>query len=70
MASSRTCRRPSTCAMPSSTNGQIVGSLPTAAGVEVEHFSILLDKGSTLTPCVNSALAAMKDGRHARRNRR
>jgi polar amino acid transport system substrate-binding protein len=40
--------------------GQIVGSLPTAAGAAVEHFSILLDKGSSLTPCVNAALAAMK----------
>lgn len=40
--------------------GQIVGSLPTAPGAAVEHFSILLDKGSALTPCVNTALAAMK----------
>ncbi|HEY8239144.1 MAG TPA: ABC transporter substrate-binding protein [Candidatus Limnocylindrales bacterium] len=42
-------------------NGQIVGSLPSVPGVEVEHFSILLDKGSALTPCVNAALAAMKE---------
>jgi polar amino acid transport system substrate-binding protein len=42
-------------------NGQIVGSLPAVAGVEVEHFSILLDKGSALTPCVNAALASMKE---------
>ncbi len=41
--------------------GQIVGSLPTAPGAAVEHYSILLDKGSTLTPCVNAAIAAMKD---------
>lgn len=41
-------------------NGQIVGSLPAVDGVEVEHFSVLLDKGSALTPCVNAALAAMK----------
>ena len=41
------------------TGGVIVGSLPTA-GSTVEHFSILLDKGSSLTPCVNAALAAMK----------
>lgn len=42
------------------TGGQIVGSLPTAAGAEVEHFSILLDKDSPLTACVNGALAAIK----------
>lgn len=42
------------------TGGQIVGSLPTAPGQAVEHFSILLDKGSSLTPCVNRALAQMK----------
>ena len=40
------------------TGGVIVGSLPTAG--TVEHFSIVLDKGSSLTACVNSALAAMK----------
>ena len=40
------------------TGGTIVGSLPTVG--EVEHFSILLAKNSTLTPCVNQALAAMK----------
>jgi polar amino acid transport system substrate-binding protein len=41
-------------------DGVIVGSLPTPAGAEVEHFSIALDKGSPLTACVNSALAALK----------
>jgi polar amino acid transport system substrate-binding protein len=40
------------------TGGVIVGSLPTAG--QVEHFSIVLDKGSPLTACVNQALAAMK----------
>jgi polar amino acid transport system substrate-binding protein len=40
--------------------GQIVGSLPTAPGATPEHYSILLDKGSKLTPCVNAALAAIK----------
>jgi len=40
-------------------NGTIVGSLPTVG--EVEHFSILLNLGSSLTPCVNAALAAIKD---------
>lgn len=42
-------------------NGQIVGSLPSVPGVEVEHFSILLDKGSALTSCVNGAIAAIKE---------
>jgi polar amino acid transport system substrate-binding protein len=42
------------------TGGQIVGSLPTPAGQTPEHFAILLDKGSSLTPCVNAALARLK----------
>ena len=42
------------------TGGQIVGSLPTAPGQAVEHFSVLLDLGSTLTPCVNRAIATLK----------
>jgi polar amino acid transport system substrate-binding protein len=40
-------------------DGTIVGSLPTVG--EVEHFSILLNLGSSLTPCVNAALAAIRD---------
>ena len=40
------------------TGGVIVGSLPTAGAVE--HFSVLLTKGSPLTSCVNSALGSMK----------
>jgi polar amino acid transport system substrate-binding protein len=40
------------------TGGVIVGSLPTVGNVE--HFSIVLTKGSPLTACVNQALAAMK----------
>jgi polar amino acid transport system substrate-binding protein len=39
------------------TNGKIVGTLPTVG--EVEHFSVVLDKDSPLTDCVNGALAAM-----------
>jgi polar amino acid transport system substrate-binding protein len=39
-------------------NGKIVGTLPTVG--EVEHFSIVLDKDSPLTDCVNEALAALK----------
>ncbi|MDQ2964702.1 MAG: ABC transporter substrate-binding protein [Chloroflexota bacterium] len=38
-------------------NGKIVGTLPTIG--EVEHFSIVLDKGSPLTDCVNQALAQL-----------
>jgi polar amino acid transport system substrate-binding protein len=40
-------------------NGTIVGVLPTVG--EVEHFSVVLPKGSTLTECVNRTLKAMKD---------
>jgi polar amino acid transport system substrate-binding protein len=39
-------------------NGKIVGSLPTVG--EVEHFSIVLNLGSSLTPCVNAALGSLK----------
>jgi len=40
-------------------DGKIVGQFaPT--GSEQEHFSLVLAKGSALTPCVNAALAAMK----------
>jgi polar amino acid transport system substrate-binding protein len=39
-------------------DASIVGSLPTVG--QVEHFSIVLNKGSSLTACVNGALAAMK----------
>jgi polar amino acid transport system substrate-binding protein len=39
-------------------NGKIVGTLPTVG--EVEHFSVVLDKDSPLTDCVNDALAALK----------
>ena len=40
------------------TGGNIVGYLPTVG--DVEHFSILLNKGSALTGCANQALAAIK----------
>lgn len=40
------------------TGGVIVGSLPTVG--TVEHFSIVLNKGSALTTCVNQALASLK----------
>jgi polar amino acid transport system substrate-binding protein len=40
------------------TGGVIVGYLPTVG--DVEHFSILLSKGSPLTACANQALASIK----------
>ena len=40
------------------TGGQIVGELPTVG--EQEHFSVVLNKGSSLTACVNQAIAAIK----------
>jgi len=39
-------------------NGSIVGTLPQVG--ESEHFSVLLQKGSALTPCVNQAITALK----------
>jgi polar amino acid transport system substrate-binding protein len=39
-------------------DGIIVGQFP--AGDEQEHFGIVLTKDSSLTPCVNDALAALK----------
>jgi polar amino acid transport system substrate-binding protein len=39
-------------------NGRIVGSLPDVSAPE--HFSVVLQKGSALTPCVNQAIAALK----------
>jgi polar amino acid transport system substrate-binding protein len=38
----------------------IAGQLGTAAGGAPEHFSLLLDKGSALTPCLNTAIGALK----------
>ena len=40
------------------TDAVIVGELPTVG--EQEHFSVVLTKGSSLTPCVNVAIAAIK----------
>jgi polar amino acid transport system substrate-binding protein len=37
----------------------IAGQLGPAAGGAPEHFSLLLDKGSALTPCLNQAIAAL-----------
>jgi polar amino acid transport system substrate-binding protein len=38
----------------------IVGQFPAATGPNAEHFSIVTAKGSALTTCVNSTLAALK----------
>ena len=38
----------------------IIGQFASAQGANAEHFSLVLAKGSGLTTCVNSALAAMK----------
>ena len=40
------------------TDAVIVGELPTVGAQE--HFSVVLTKGSSLTPCVNQAIAAIK----------
>jgi len=39
--------------------GTVVGQLPLAAGAEPEHFSVVLPKDSSVTACVNTAIAAM-----------
>jgi len=41
-------------------NSVIVGQLPVTPGPDAEHFSLVLAKGSAMTPCVNQALAALK----------
>jgi polar amino acid transport system substrate-binding protein len=40
-------------------NGTVVGILPNANSASPEHFSMVLQKGSSLTPCVNAALSAL-----------
>jgi polar amino acid transport system substrate-binding protein len=41
-------------------NSVIVGQFPAPTGADAEHFSVVLAKGSSLTSCVNAAIAAMK----------
>ena len=41
-------------------NSVIVGQFPAPTGADAEHFSVVLAKGSSLTPCVNAAIAALK----------
>jgi polar amino acid transport system substrate-binding protein len=38
---------------------RIVGQIGEAAGAQPEHFSLVLEQGSALTPCVNAAIAAL-----------
>ena len=42
------------------TGGMIVGQLP-QSGATPEQFGVVLEKGSTLTSCVDAAIAALKD---------
>jgi len=42
-------------------NGAIVGQFAAPSGADAEHFSMVLQKGSPLTACVNKAIAALKD---------
>jgi len=41
-------------------NSVIVGQFPAPTGTDAEHFSVVLAKGSSLTGCVNAAIASMK----------
>jgi polar amino acid transport system substrate-binding protein len=41
-------------------NSVIVGQFPAPTGADAEHFSVVLAKGSSLTGCVNTAIAALK----------
>jgi polar amino acid transport system substrate-binding protein len=41
-------------------NSVIVGQFAPPSGADAEHFSVVLAKGSSLTTCVNQAIAAMK----------
>jgi len=41
------------------TGGKVVGQFAAPSGADAEHFSVALEKGSALTPCVNAAIATM-----------
>jgi polar amino acid transport system substrate-binding protein len=41
-------------------NSVIVGQFAAPTGADAEHFSVVLAKGSPLTDCVNTAIAALK----------
>lgn len=42
-------------------NGKVVGQFVLPSGADVEHFSLVLPKDSKVTPCVNAAIATLKD---------
>lgn len=42
-------------------NGKVVGQFQLPSGADVEHFSIVMPKASTLTSCVNAAIGALTD---------
>jgi polar amino acid transport system substrate-binding protein len=42
-------------------NGKIVGQFEAPSGDDAEYFSLVLEQGSALTPCVNKAIAALSD---------
>ena len=42
-------------------DSKIVGQIGLDAGATPEHFSLVLEQGSALTPCVNQAITALKD---------
>jgi polar amino acid transport system substrate-binding protein len=42
-------------------NGKVVGQFDAPTGADAEHFSVAMEKDSTLTPCINAAIATMKD---------
>lgn len=42
-------------------NGTIVGQFAGSDSADAEHFSLVLEKDSPLTDCVNQAIAALKD---------
>lgn len=41
--------------------GSVVGQFKNPDGAAPEHFSVVLGKGSPVTPCVNAAIKALKD---------
>lgn len=41
-------------------DGKVVGQLPNPAGAEPERFGMVLELGSTLTPCVSEALDTLR----------
>ena len=41
--------------------GTVVGQFQLPSGADVEHFGVVLAKGSSLTPCVNGAIEALTD---------